>query len=145
MRGVAGFTLFRCWPDDVRYLQRWRLTRQRKNLVHGDPGPDRCVAQAGFANRFLHTTGAPNSATLERIPMMLLFRSLISVASTLVERRPRMLTVPRRPLPLSRDRFVSSLATRNRDRHDVRRCFWSNGEPCLCLLRCCELAIMAKD
>ena len=58
MRGVAGFTLFRCWHDDVRYLNRCRLTGQRKHLIHSDPGPDRCVAQAGFANRFLHTTGA---------------------------------------------------------------------------------------
>jgi len=40
--------------DDVRYLKRWRLTRQRKHLVHGDPGSDRCIAQAGFANRCLH-------------------------------------------------------------------------------------------
>ena len=39
---------------NVRYLHRWRLTRQRKHLVHSDPGSDRCIAQAGFANRFLH-------------------------------------------------------------------------------------------
>jgi hypothetical protein len=46
------------WQDDVRYLQRWRLTCQREQLVHGNPGPDRCITQAGFANRFLHATRA---------------------------------------------------------------------------------------
>ena len=40
--------------DDIRYLKRWRLTRQRKHLVHGDPGSDRCIAQAGFVTRCLH-------------------------------------------------------------------------------------------
>jgi hypothetical protein len=34
------------------------LTRQREHLVHRDPGSDRCITQAGFANRFLHATGA---------------------------------------------------------------------------------------
>jgi hypothetical protein len=43
---------------NVRYLQRWRLTRQRKHLVHSDPGSDRCITQAGLANRFLHATGS---------------------------------------------------------------------------------------
>jgi hypothetical protein len=56
------------------------LTRQRKHLVHSDPGSDRCIAQAGLANRFLHASGA-NSATLERMPTMLFFRALISAAS----------------------------------------------------------------
>jgi hypothetical protein len=46
------------WHDDVGYLHRWRLTRQRKHLVHSDPGSDRCITQAGFANRFLHASGA---------------------------------------------------------------------------------------
>jgi hypothetical protein len=44
--------------DDVRYLQRWRLTRQRKHLIHSDPGPDCCITQSGLANLFLHATGA---------------------------------------------------------------------------------------
>jgi hypothetical protein len=41
---------------NVRHLQRWRLslTRQRKHLVHGDPGSDRCITQAGLANRSNH-------------------------------------------------------------------------------------------
>ena len=43
---------------DVRYLHRGRLTRQRKHLVHRDPRPDRRIAQAGLANRFLHATGS---------------------------------------------------------------------------------------
>ena len=46
------------WQHDVGYLQRWRLTRQRKHLVHGDPGSDRSIAQAGFANRFFHAFSA---------------------------------------------------------------------------------------
>jgi hypothetical protein len=40
---------------DVRYLHRWRLTRQCKHLVHGDPGSDRCITQTSLANRFLHS------------------------------------------------------------------------------------------
>ena len=30
------------------------MTRQRKHLVHRDPGSDRRIAQAGFADRRLH-------------------------------------------------------------------------------------------
>jgi hypothetical protein len=40
--------------DDVRYLERRRLTRQRKHFIHRDSGPDRRIAQAGLANSFLH-------------------------------------------------------------------------------------------
>src|SRR5262245_3235635 len=43
-----------CWERYVDNLQRWRLTRQRKHLVHSDPGSDCCIAQAGFADGFLH-------------------------------------------------------------------------------------------
>jgi hypothetical protein len=50
--------LFFARHHDIRYLKRWRLTRQRKHFVHSDPGSDRCIAQARFANRFLHATGA---------------------------------------------------------------------------------------
>jgi hypothetical protein len=59
---------------DVRYLQSWRLTRQRQHLVHSDPGSDRCIAQAGLANRLLHAL-APSSATLASIAARLFFRS----------------------------------------------------------------------
>ena len=38
------------WHHDVRHLQRWRWTRQRKHLVHSDAGPDCSIAQARFAN-----------------------------------------------------------------------------------------------
>ena len=36
--------------DKVSYPDRRRLTRQRKHLVHSDPGPDCGIAQARFAN-----------------------------------------------------------------------------------------------
>jgi hypothetical protein len=35
---------FRARHDNVRSLQRWRLTRQRKHLVHSDAGSDRGIA-----------------------------------------------------------------------------------------------------
>jgi hypothetical protein len=44
--------------DNIGYLPRRRLARQRKHLVHSDPGSDRCITQAGLANLFLHATGA---------------------------------------------------------------------------------------
>jgi hypothetical protein len=37
-RTALGVFLF-AWHHNVRYLHRWRLTRQRKQLVHSDPGP----------------------------------------------------------------------------------------------------------
>src|SRR5438477_4308798 len=50
---TLGALLF-AWQHDVGYLYRWRLTRQCKHLVHSDPGPDCSIAQARFADRFLH-------------------------------------------------------------------------------------------
>jgi hypothetical protein len=46
------------WQHDVGYLHRWRLARQRKHLVNGNTGSDRCIAQPSFADRFLHATRA---------------------------------------------------------------------------------------
>src|SRR5262245_27507270 len=46
------------WERYVDNLQRCRLTDQREHLVHSDPGSDCCIAQAGLANRFLHSAGA---------------------------------------------------------------------------------------
>ena len=69
----VGITMF-------RYLQRRRLARQRKHLVHGDPGSDRCIAQAGLPI-VSSMRVAPHSATSLRIPTMLFFRALISAAS----------------------------------------------------------------
>jgi hypothetical protein len=34
------------------------LTRQREQLVHRNPGSDRCITQAGLSYRFLHATGS---------------------------------------------------------------------------------------
>jgi hypothetical protein len=53
-RSTLGAFLF-AWHHNVRYLHRWRLTRQRKHLVHSDPGPDRGIAQARFANLLGHS------------------------------------------------------------------------------------------
>src|SRR5205823_9020471 len=46
------------WQWDVDNLQRRRLTGQRKHFVHSNPGSDRCIAKAGLADGFLHTSGA---------------------------------------------------------------------------------------
>jgi hypothetical protein len=54
----ALFALSLGWHHNVRYLQRWCLTRQCKHLVHSDPGSDRCITQPSFADRFLHSAGA---------------------------------------------------------------------------------------
>ena len=54
---ALGAFLF-AWHDDVRYLQRRRLPRQREQLVHGNAGSDRCITQACLTNRFLHATGS---------------------------------------------------------------------------------------
>jgi len=35
-------------------MARRRLACQRKDLVHSDPGPDRCITQPSFANRSNH-------------------------------------------------------------------------------------------
>src|SRR5262249_38471151 len=40
--------------NDVGYLHRGQLTRQRKHLVHSYSGSDRCIAQAGLTDSFLH-------------------------------------------------------------------------------------------
>jgi len=53
---------------DVRYLQHWRLSRQRKHLADSDPGSDRCVPQAGLANRFLHPGG---SRLIKDVPFLI--------------------------------------------------------------------------
>jgi hypothetical protein len=44
--------------DDCDLYANRHLTRQRKHLVHRDPGSDRCIAQPSFANRFLHASGS---------------------------------------------------------------------------------------
>ena len=54
---------------DIRHLQHWRLPRQRKHLVDNDPGSDRCVLQASFANRFLYSGG---SRLIKDVPFLLL-------------------------------------------------------------------------
>jgi hypothetical protein len=43
---------------NVRYLQRRRLTRQRKHLVYSDPRSDCGIAQARFANLLGHSLTA---------------------------------------------------------------------------------------
>src|SRR5215471_19310791 len=43
----------------------FRLTRQRKHLVHGNLGSDCCIAQARLANRLLHPAGAQLSNVAE--------------------------------------------------------------------------------
>src|SRR5215475_13422771 len=43
------------WERYVDNLQRRSLTDQREHLVHSDPGSNRCIAQTGRTNSFLHT------------------------------------------------------------------------------------------
>ena len=88
-RPALGAFLF-AWHHDVRYLQRWRLTRQRKHLVHGDSGSDRCIAQARFAN-LLCMRSAPIVATSARRETKCFFRSAMLFASRF--RREHVLVV----------------------------------------------------
>jgi integrase len=55
---TALFPLCLARHRDVRYLDRRKLASQGKQLVHCDPGSNRCIAQPSFANCFLHATGA---------------------------------------------------------------------------------------
>ena len=50
--------LFLSGRHDYGDLHRRQLSNQRERLVHGDTGSDRCIAQAGCPNRFLHATSA---------------------------------------------------------------------------------------
>jgi len=43
------------WERYIDNLQRLRLTGQREHLVHSNASSNRCIAQAGLANGFLHT------------------------------------------------------------------------------------------
>ena len=52
-RSALGALLFRR-HDDVGYLHRRRLARQREQFVHGDPGSDYRVAYRCFADFALY-------------------------------------------------------------------------------------------
>jgi hypothetical protein len=43
---------------DVCDVDARHLTRQGEHLVHRNPGSNRCIAQAGLADCFLHAAGA---------------------------------------------------------------------------------------
>jgi len=53
VKGTHLRSFLRCWHHN-RDLHRRQLSSQRKHLVHRDTGSDRCIAQLGLPDRFLH-------------------------------------------------------------------------------------------
>jgi hypothetical protein len=117
------------WHHYVGDLQRWRLTRQREQFVHSDPGADCGIAQ-GRLPIFSGIRSAPTVAASARMGYQVFFSLCYRLASSAQGKETRRAAHPTpHPRPTQLRRVASTTGGCRFERRSYRRVFSSSDRP----------------